>query len=277
MTANNLTVIILTYNEEIHIDRVIRNVKPWAQKVVILDSGSNDKTLEIIRSNGISVYFRAFDNYSNQRNYAIKNLDITTDWILFLDADEYLSEELKIEIDLSIKDSDCEGFYLRRRFYFMGKWIKFGGYYPTYILRLFKKDSGYFQREINEHFVIEGKTSFLKNDFVDDNIKPFEFWAKKHIDYAKLEGLDLYESNRISDQKKHNISFNSKDFKHWMRYRIFNKLPSLLRPLIYFTYIYIFRLGFLNGFPGFIYHINHDFIYRFQIETFYWINKKNKG
>jgi glycosyltransferase involved in cell wall biosynthesis len=186
MTSNNLTVIILTYNEEIHIDRVIRNVKPWAQKVVILDSGSNDKTLEIIRSNSISVHYRAFDNYSNQRNHAIKNLEITTDWILFLDADEYLSEELKIEIDLNIKESDCEGFYLRRRFYFMGKWIKFGGYYPTYILRLFKKDCGYFQREINEHFVIDGKTSFLKNDFVDDNIKPFEFWAKKAYRLCKI-------------------------------------------------------------------------------------------
>jgi glycosyltransferase involved in cell wall biosynthesis len=276
MITNNLTVVILTFNEEVHIDRAIINVKEWAQKVIVLDSGSTDKTLDIIKSHNVQMYYRAFDNYANQRNYAISNIDILSDWILFLDADEYLTEELKREIDLNIVNDNYNGFYLKRRFYFLGKWIKYGGYYPTYILRLFKKGKGQFKREINEYLEIKGKTSYLKNDFVDDNLKTFESWAKKHIDYAKMEGNDLFKSKEISKKNKLKFSLNDGELKRWLRYRVFNNVPFLLRPILYFIYIYIFRLGFLNGFTGFIYHFNHDFIYRFQIETFYWMNKKNK-
>ena len=103
-----------------------------------------------------------------------------------MDADEYLTEELKKEISETLRSTDYDGFYLKRRFYFRGKWIKHGGYYPTWILRLFKKEKGHVEREINEHFVVDGKVGYLKNDFVDNNHKSLKEWIAKHKRYAGL-------------------------------------------------------------------------------------------
>ena len=124
MKRTPLTVVILTFNESVNIRQAIGNTISWAQAVFVLDSGSQDDTVEIAKSMGAQVFHRAFDNYAAQRNYAIKELPIATDWMLFLDADEYLTEALKAEIsDLLAGQPEHQGYYLKRRFYFMGKWI----------------------------------------------------------------------------------------------------------------------------------------------------------
>src|SRR3989338_4453086 len=168
---NKLCVVILTYNEEIHIERAINNVLGWADKVIVLDSYSQDNTVEIAKSLNVEVIFRKFDNYKNQRQYAIDYCKDLTEWMLFLDADEYLLEELKNEIYNAIEDKSMYGYYLPRRFIFMDKWIKYGGYYPCYLLRLFRPQFAVVDGKINEHIVVNGETKKLKCDFVDHNLK----------------------------------------------------------------------------------------------------------
>ena len=229
-----LTVIILTYNESINISRAIGNTINWAKDVVILDSLSNDNTRDLANSLGAKVVTRKFDNYASQRNFAINSIEINTEWILFLDADEYLTEDLKHEIENELPRSRYDGYFLKRRFYFNGKWIKHGGYYPIWILRLFKKNKGYFKRDINEHLELDGKVSKLKFDFIDDNKKSLSFWWSKHIDYAQREALELFKND--SKNLKFNLIANQAQRKLWIRYRIWNKLPLHLRPFLYFFY-----------------------------------------
>ena len=268
----NLTVVILTYNESVHIARALLNTIEWALEVVVLDSFSSDDTIDIAQACGARVVQRKFDNYANQRNFAIKEIDLKTEWILFLDADEYLSEDLKKEINSELVNPTADGYYLKRRFYFDGRWIKWGGYYPIWILRLFKKTNGVFEREINEHVALVGTTAKLKHDFVDDNQKSISFWWHKHIDYAQKEAKALYDLN--SSPLNFYFWGSQAQRKLWIRYKIWNKLPVYIRPFLYFIYRYFFRLGFLDGF---IFHFFHGLVYYLMIDCFYLVlKKKNK-
>jgi glycosyltransferase involved in cell wall biosynthesis len=263
-SATNVSVIILTYNETENIARAIQNTVEWAKEVVVLDSFSEDNTTIIAKSLGAKVFQRKFDNYASQRNYAIQEIKLENEWVFFLDADEYLSDELKEEISSELKKPLADGYYIKRRYYFNGKWIRWGGYYPTWILRLFKKDVGLFQREINEHIVLQGKTAKLKHYFVDDNQKPMRFWWQKHIDYAQKEALSLFQDN--SNEIQVNLWGSQAERKLWIRYRIWNKLPVYIRPFIYFFYRYFLRLGFLDGF---VFHFYHGLVYYLIIDSFY--------
>jgi glycosyltransferase involved in cell wall biosynthesis len=271
LNKNNVSVIILTYNEAENIERSIQNTISWAHEVIVLDSFSKDNTVEISMSLGAKVIQRKFDNYSAQRNYAIQQIQLETEWILFLDADEYLSEDLMQEINAELVNPMADGYYLKRRYYFNGKWIRWGGYYPTWILRLFKKDKGLFQREINEHLVLNGTTSKLKNYFADDNQKPMNFWWHKHIDYAHKEAYSLFQRN--SNYIKVNLWGSQSDRKLWIRYKIWNHLPVYVRPFIYFFYRYFLRLGFLDGF---VFHFFHGLVYYMIIDSFYMDLKKKQ-
>jgi len=276
----DLTTIILTFNEEVHIARAINNVKGWCKEVFVLDSGSTDKTIEIAKSLGAKVFYRKFDNYANQRNYAIKELPVETEWILFLDADEYLTEELKEEIKQVLPRTNKDGFYMKRRFYFFGRWIKHGGYYPTWLLRLFKKEKGIVKRGINEHVEVNGKIGFLNNDFIDENLKGITHWIEKHNRYATFEALELikYQERRRKGKKDEFAKFfgTQAQRKRWIRENIWNPLmPPLIRPFIYFFYRYFLRLGFLDGKEGFIFHFLHGLWFPFLVDVKYLELKRN--
>jgi glycosyltransferase involved in cell wall biosynthesis len=273
-----VTVIILTFNEEIHIERVLNNVCDWAQDIFILDSYSTDRTTAIARNRGAKVVQRAFDTYANQRNFAIKELPIDTEWVFFLDADEYLTDELQEEISNVIDSPRYDGYYIKRRFYFMGRWIKHGGYYPIWILRLFKKDCGYVSRDINEHVVVKGNVGYLKNDFVDHNLKGIYDWMEKHNRYSTYEAGELVHYRDVEDPLA-NLFGNATERKRWIRRYVWNPLmPILLRPFIYFIYRYILRGGFIDGIPGFIYHFLHGCVYRFLIDIKYLeLKRRERG
>lgn len=270
----SLIVIILTHNETVHIERAIKNVLGWADKIIVLDSYSEDDTVEKAKSLSAESISRKFDNYKNQREYAIEYSKNQAEWLFFLDADEYLTEELKVEIKEAIKRTDIAGYYLPRRFIFMNKWIKWGGYYPTYLLRLFRPEQASLNRIINEHVTVLGNKSYLKHDFVDHNLKGISNWVDKHNRYATYEAMDLMTFKKNSIETK--ISFD-KNGKQWLRYKVWNKLPIIIvRPLLYFVYRYFFRLGFLDGKEGFIYHFLQGFWFWFIIDVKYFELKKNK-
>ncbi|MEK7128915.1 MAG: glycosyltransferase family 2 protein, partial [Patescibacteria group bacterium] len=150
-----LSVIILTFNEEIHIERLLKNIGDWCDEIFVVDSYSTDKTLEIAEKYEAKIIQHPFENQAQQFNWALDNLDIKNEWILRLDADEYLTEELKEEISKEISSSvEVNGYYIKRRVYFMGRWIKRGGYYPTWLLRLFRKGKARSEeRQMDEHIV----------------------------------------------------------------------------------------------------------------------------
>lgn len=250
-----LTIVILTYNESIHIARAIQNVSGWADHIIVLDSYSQDDTVEIAKKLGAEVIFRKFDDYKNQRQYVIDYCKNITEWMLFLDADEYLLDELKQEIKETLSvQTNIVGYYIARRAIFMGKWLKYGGYYPIYLMRLFKPETARYNEIVNEHVVLDGLVGKLRNNFVDHNLKGIDFWVEKHNKYATLEAEELWRAKKMK-QKSTRLDFSIQvERKKWVRENIWNNLPCLLRALLYFNYRYFLRLGFLDGKQGFIYH-----------------------
>lgn len=266
----SLSLLIITHNEEIHIDRIIENTKDLVDEVVILDSGSTDKTCEIAKARGARVYQRKWDNYASQRNHLLENIPIENDWVIFLDADEYLTKELKDEIRLVLSDeNNFDAFYIKRRFYWMGSWIK-RGYYPTWLMRLGRY--GKMKCEptaFNEHLVCTSEeVGHLNNDFIDENLKPFNDWLQKHIRYAELAASDLLNPPpgglKFFGEKAQRVQ--------WIRHKIYRYLPPLVRPFFYFIYRYFIQMGFLDGFPGFIYHVSQALIFNLIVDVIYLQN-----
>lgn len=272
-----ICIVLLTRNEELNIRQAIESVYGWAENIVVLDSFSTDKTCEIAKEYGVQIVKREFDNFSSQRNFAIKEFASLSDWMFFLDADEYLTDELRFEIDKLFDDDSIgnfDGYLIKRRFIFMGKWIRYGGYYPTWILRLFKPTLALCEREINEHLQILGRVGKLSNDFVDNNKKSFSDWIIKHNLYSDFEALQLMNSFPL----KSNLFGSQAERKLWIRINIWNKmLPPLVRPFIYFFYRYFLRFGFMDGKVGFIFHFMQGLVFLLMIDIKYLeIKYKNK-
>lgn len=274
---HKLTVVILTYNESIHITRAIQNVSGWADHIIVLDSYSQDDTVKVAQALSAEVIFRKFDNYKNQRQYAIDYCKNLTDWMFFLDADEYLLDELKHEIQIKLSiPSDVTGYYICRRAIFMNKWIKYGGYYPTYLLRLFRPKTASLDEEINEHVTVQGRIEKLQHDFVDHSLKNIEFWITKHNHYTNLEAQDLWIA-KTEKQKSKGLRLRIQvERKKWIRENIWNHLPLLLKPFLYFTYRYFIRFGFLDGKEGLIYHSLQGGWRYFMVDVKYLEMRANK-
>lgn len=267
-----LAVIILTYNEEANIAQALDSVAGWANEIFILDSQSTDRTLEIAGQYGCHIAQNKFENYAKQRNYALDQLPIRSEWVLFLDADEWLSVELKSEISiLLVTAPEQNGFYIKRRLNWMGCWIR-RGYYPSWQLRLFRNGKGRCEdRAVNEHLIVEGITGNLRNDFTDENKKGVTDWIAKHNGYATREAQELL--NTRSEQGYQEIDARllgtQVQRKRWLRYKVWNHLPPLIRPFFYFFYRYILAGGFLDGREAFIFHFLQALWYPLLIDIKY--------
>jgi len=267
-----LAVIILTYNEEANIAQALDSVSGWANEIFILDSQSTDRTLEIAGRYGCRIAQNKFENYAKQRNYALDQLPIRSEWVLFLDADEWLSEELKKEISALIASSPEEnGFYIKRRLIWMGRWIR-RGYYPSWQLRLFRNGKGRCEdRAVNEHLIVEGTTGHLRNDFTDENKKGVTDWIAKHNGYATREAQELLNTRSEKGYQEIDARLlgTQAQRKRWLRYKIWNNLPPLIRPFFYFIYRYILLGGFLDGREAFIFHFLQALWYPMLIDVKY--------
>jgi glycosyltransferase involved in cell wall biosynthesis len=257
MTAN-LAVIILTFNEEMNIEQALGSVCGWANEIFILDSLSTDRTLEIAGGYRCHIAEYKFENYAEQRNYALDHLPIRSEWVLFLDADEWLPDVLKREISALVADSPEEnGFYINRRMIWMGRWIR-RGYYPSWILRLFRHGKGrYGERAVNEHVLVKGKTGNLRNAFMHEDRKGVSDWIAKHNGYATWEARELLIMHSAAGNQEIDPSLfgTQAQRKRWLRQKVWNRLPPLIRPFFYFFYRYVLAGGFLDGKEAFIYHI----------------------
>ena len=278
-----VAVVILTFNEQLNLAQALRSVHGWAHEVYVFDSFSADRTVEIARELGAQVMQHRFENYARQRNAALDLLPIRSDWVLFLDADEWLPEALKLEIDALIASNPVEnGFYLPRRFIWMGRWIR-RGYYPTWILRLFRRGKGRCEdRSVNEHFTVEGATGRLRNDFIHEDLRGVSDWIDKHNRYTTLEAQELFrQRSEQAGEIDARLFGTQAQRKRWLRHRVFNRMPPLLRPFLYWAYRYVLLGGFLDGREAFIYHFLQALWYQFLIDVKYlemkWQQARNDG
>lgn len=251
-TNPNLTAIILTLNEEVNLPACLESLKTLNPQIVVVDSLSTDRTVEIAESYGARVFKNKFEGYFQQRTFALRETGIQTEWILFLDADEKITDELGLEIkELILKNPIENGFKIKRRFIWNKKWVK-RGYYPIWILRLARlKSVSCENRRLNEHLIVDGKVGFLKHDYIHEDYKGVDQWHIKHLKYAQLEALDF-----VND-KIQNVRFRSHP-KRWIKYHVWNQLPLFLRPWAYFFLVYFIRGGFLDGWQGLSYHFFHS-------------------
>ena len=253
--ASGVTVVILTHNEERNIGQALASVAGWADDIYVLDSFSSDNTVEIAQKYHAHIFQNRFVNFSLQRNHALALLPNATKWVMFLDADEWLSDALKAEIREKVaRDPDEKGFYINRKLIWMGTWIR-RGYFPSWQLRLFRHGFGKCEeRSVNEHFVIDGNTGFLENTFSDENHNGVHRWILKHNDYAEREAGELSNPSAVSENVTGRFFGSQIERRRWIRLHIWNKMPCGVRPIIYFLYRYIFLLGFLDGKMAFYFH-----------------------
>ena len=270
--APDIAVIILTFNEAANLPQALASIQGWAREVFVLDSFSTDNTCEIAQAAGCVVVQNRFVDYAKQRNYAIERLPITASWIFFLDADEWLTDALKIEISQAIASQPEEnGYYIKRRMIWMGRWIK-RGYYPTWILRLFRRGCGRCEdRPVNEHLVVEGRAGYLRQDFMHEDRKGIDDWVAKHNRYASREALELIGQEENRQQQEIEASFwgTQAERKRWLRYQVWKRMPPLARPFFYFVYRYFLTGAFLEGRAAFIFHFLHALWYPLLIDAKY--------
>jgi len=223
-----ITAIIPTLNEEIHIADAIQSVS-FADEIIVIDSFSTDKTIEIAEKLSVKIIKRKFDDFSSQKNYAINQA--TYNWIYILDADERVTEKLEKEILKNVKNpNDFVGFSFNRDFYFMNKQIKFGGYSNNKVVRLFDKNyCKYDGSLVHEKIIANGKIAEIEEPIKHYSYKNFSHYLTKVQNYKELQAKELFAKGKKSSLFK-----------------------ILIKPKTRFLTHYVFKLGFLDGFRGFV-------------------------
>ena len=243
---SDITAIILTYNEEKHIERCLLSIKDTAKKIIIIDSFSTDNTLNILKKHNVEILQNKFINQSKQLNWGLENASIKTKWILRLDADEVLTKTLIKIIFENLKSypPEISGISVNRKLIFFGKNINFGGTFPHKTLRIWRNGKGKCDDTwVDEHIIVDGKVIDINANIIDENLNNLNWWINKHKSYATREAINFLLSkanltNYIS--KLDNLT----QIKKKKKYQIYYKLPIILRPLALFLYSYFFRLGF---------------------------------
>lgn len=271
----DLTVLIIAKNEENNIPKCIASLRGIAKRIVVVDSFSTDSTVETSKALGADVYQNPFIDHATQINWGLANTGIDTEWIMRIDADEELTEELAAEIEEKLPKipAGTNGIELKRRVYFMNRWIRHGGVYPTILLRIFRRDKAYCEQTLmDEHFLLtEGESTLFQYDLIDNNTKSLEWWINKHNWYSNKEVQDHLEKAK---QLKEGVTMKPKLFgggqagrKRWLKYMVYYKTPLMRRAHWYFIYRYFFRLGFLDGKEGLVFHFLQGYWYRFLVDA----------
>lgn len=266
-----LTAIILTYNEALHIERCVIEAQRHASQVIVVDSFSNDDTVQIAEALGAEVYQNAWVNHAVQFNWALDHAVIRNEWVIRIDADEYLECEIDLPACLSRLPESISGINIRRKYLFLGQWMRHGGMYPIETLRIFRTGHARVEnRWMDEHIVLQrGNSRPLNIDIVDDNLNTVAWWIDKHNAYATKEMLEALnqEYGFLDGRSEQAPSSKGARIKRWVKKNGYNRLPIFLRPLLYFLYRYFLRLGFLDGRKGVAFHFMQGCWYRCLVDV----------
>ncbi len=231
-----VSVAIIAKNEEKNIRDALESVKDF-EEIVVVDSFSEDKTVEICKKYTQKIFQREWKGFADQKQFAIDKTQLQ--WVLILDADERVSESLKREIAEKIKKSQVNGYYIPRKNFFLGKWIRYSGWWPDYTLRLFRKDRGRMEkRQVHEKVVVEGKVDYLNEPMIHYTYESIEEFIKKMQKYSFLSAIEILKKNQS-------------------KYKVLLKM--IFSPAFTFFKMYILRRGFLEGLRGFILAVLYSF------------------
>jgi len=265
------SILILTYNEEKNLPECLDSIS-WCDDIWVLDSGSTDRTVEIAKERGCHLLARRFDNFGDQRNYAIDTATFKYQWVFDLDADERFTNALKEECEKMVRKDERSAYYCAYKNIMWGKWLKHSTGFPVYQMRFHKLGEirfiGY------GHGQKEGSSTrgigYLEEPYIHYNFsKGLADWFAKHVDYARRQALLRLEEGKKPQER---IVGNDKISRHRRLIRIAAKLP--FKPLLKFCYVYFFNFGFLDGLAG-LRFARMQMWYQFAIETIYKDLKKN--
>lgn len=226
---NRLSVIVITFNEEQNIEDCLDSIR-WADELIVVDSFSQDRTVELARRYTDKVYQREWMGYARAKDYALSKA--TGDWVLWLDADERVTPGLAAELREAVSrdENPFSGYRLPRRAYFLGRWIKYCGWYPGYVCRLFRRDKARFDESlVHESVTVDGQIGYLKGDMIHYTDQDLEHYFQKFNQFTSLAVEQLHKDGK--------------------RFRL---IDLIFRPVFAFLKMYVFKLGFLNGIQGFI-------------------------
>ena len=261
---------MLAYNEEANLPDCLASLEHLDCEVLVVDSGSTDATRSIARQAGAAVFEHPFETYGAQRNWAQQNLPLAAEWVLHLDSDERLTPKLVAEINgiLLNPPQDVDGFLFRKRTLFMGRWMRHGGHYPSYHLRLFRKDHGACEERLyDQHYVVRGRVQRLEHDYLDVLTSDLGVWSTRHVRWAELEAREITEGCDSSGRVEASLTGNPIQRRRWLREGFYWRMPLFLRAFLYWFYRYFVRLGFLDGKEGMIFHFLQGFWFRFLIDA----------
>ncbi len=268
-----IAVVIISYNEEPNLAYALQSVTGWAQQVFVVDSFSADATVAIAHQNGAQVHQHAFETVGQQRNWALDNLPIDDGWVLFLDADEYLSEELKQEIrDVAMNsDASAAAYVTAIQFMYLGRWLRHGDLYRN-VIRMVRKGCGrYIDTEaFHEKLVIDGPVGKLRSYIVHDDHHSVCHWVEKQMPRIVIDARMAVERSTSAHPGTRADSSSPVTIEggrnRWFRQKV-ARVPGPLRPFAQFFYRYIVRGGFLDGWQGFLYHFLLQFWYPLMVEA----------
>ncbi len=268
----NLTVIVLTFNEEANLDHCLGSIQGWARDIYVVDSYSTDNTLDIAQRHGIPVYQHEWPGFAGQRNWALDNLPISTEWVFFLDADEMISPPLWQEIVEKINQASPEvaGFAIRQEYYFLGRCVR-RAFSAMPMIRLVRKDRAHWitVEGFNEKCLVEGRVALLQSRVLHWDRKGLSSWIARHNRNAPAMAEDLLHGGEVTHDSI--VGMASEDDVHWSR-RLKNLakrvIPLQLNPFLRFFYCYVLRGGFLDGKAGFAYVFLHELWFRLLV---YWL------
>lgn len=260
-----ISVLIPAKNEEKNLPACLTSVAPAAE-IFVVDSQSEDRTVEISEAYGAQVVqFHFNGSWPKKKNWALDNLPFSHDWVLIVDCDERIPPELWAEIAEAIQQPDYDGYYLNRRVFFLGTWIRHGGKYPDWNLRLFRHQKGRYEdlqtsdipntgdNEVHEHVMIPGQVGYLKADMLHEDFRDLYHWLARHNRYSNWEARVYY--NLLTGMGEQgtigaNLFGDAVQRKRFLK-TIWVRLP--FKPLLRFLLFYVFQLGFLDGRAGYIY------------------------
>lgn len=277
MSPVSLSVVVLTKNEGRNLGCCLESVAQGCREIFVVDSGSNDGTVKIAEHYGAAVVSHPFESHTKQWNWALTNLPFQCEWALCLDADQQVTPELRNEIVSLLSKSagtvPQSGFYIKRRQIFRGKWIKHGGYYPKYLLKMVRHELAWCDENerLDSRFYVKGSTGMLKHDLIEDNQNEHDitFWIEKHNRYVVAQASEeLHRRNgRVAWSLKPKFFGTPDERTLFLRDIWYRFLPLYLRPFLLFFYRYFLRLGFLDGKQGFIFHFCQSLWFRLLVDV----------